>query len=185
MNTFCKGCQNLTHIFLFWLEELDQCTIVRQQNEIMPPYYSTNQSHVHQFVSVLLALAAHDIEELLGKSLRVVNEVNRHIIDSSGFNFFFSESSRSLFLFLIQSVLFGLSLPDNTLFGFELSRINGFIITVWKLLKRHSCFHEEMTGHQSDSARGCKTSLSNDVDRPGISPDIPFVELYHHFQRLL
>ena len=152
----------------------------------MPPYHSGDQTHVMQLVLIFLTLAIHDVEQLLHKSLRTVEQVNWHIVHLSCQDLLLPQPPKSLLLLLLELMLLMLGLLHNALQSPNILGVNSVIIvTVRQLFQLHGGFHEEEASHQSNLGGWSKTSLSNDVDSPGISPYVSLVQLNHQFDGLL
>lgn len=133
-------------------------------------------------MSVFFSSAVHDVEELLHKDLRVVDEINWHEVNVTRLDFSLPQPTSCLSFIFVNLVLSVFGLPVNALFGFDLRRVDSLILTIWQFIKWHGSFHQKVTGHLPKSAGGGKACLSDDVDGSIVSPDILFVELNHKFQ---
>lgn len=82
-------------------------------------------------MSVFFSSAVHDVEELLHKDLRVVDEINRHEVNVTGLDLSLPQPTSCFSFIFFDLVLSVFSLPVNSLLGFDLRRVDSLILTFW------------------------------------------------------
>lgn len=68
-----KVCQDLRSLLLTWVHILLESTVKWKHNQLMSPNNSRYQRHVQKLMDELYVLLVHQVEQLFGEFLRIVN----------------------------------------------------------------------------------------------------------------